>query len=76
MGQLFLVLAMTVAVLAPNVLAQPEGPYKVLKTAKVGGDGGWDYIFADSAASTSLAELRAPFPQAPQRLKCPRSPRG
>ena len=49
MGQLFLVLAMTSAVLAPNVLAQPEGPYKVLKTAKVGGEGGWDYIFADSA---------------------------
>jgi glutamine cyclotransferase len=23
------------------------GPYKVLKTAKVGGEGGWDYIFAD-----------------------------
>ncbi|HKV23720.1 MAG TPA: hypothetical protein VJN93_03940 [Candidatus Acidoferrum sp.] len=26
------------------------GPYKVLKTAKVGGDGGYDYIFADSHA--------------------------
>ncbi len=29
---------------------QPSGPYKVLKTAKVGGDGGYDYIFADSKA--------------------------
>ena len=25
------------------------GPYKVLKTAKVGGEGGWDYIYADVA---------------------------
>ena len=29
--------------------AQQNGPYKVLKTAKVGGEGGWDYIFADTA---------------------------
>ena len=27
--------------------AQTEGPYKVLKTAKVGGEGGTDYIYAD-----------------------------
>ena len=25
-----------------------DGPYKVLKTARVGGEGGWDYIYADS----------------------------
>src|SRR5947207_1436142 len=29
--------------------AQSDGPYKVLKMAKVGGEGGTDYIFADSA---------------------------
>src|SRR5262249_34695840 len=29
--------------------ATSPGPYKVLKTAKVGGEGGWDYIYADSA---------------------------
>ncbi|HKV99231.1 MAG TPA: hypothetical protein VJN96_05380 [Vicinamibacterales bacterium] len=28
--------------------ASPDGPYKVLKTAKVGGEGGTDYIFADT----------------------------
>jgi DNA-binding beta-propeller fold protein YncE len=28
-------------------LAQ-QGPYKVLKTAKVGGDGGFDYVYADA----------------------------
>lgn len=26
-----------------------NGPYKVLKTARVGGEGGWDYIYADVA---------------------------
>ena len=49
MRKFCLTLAATVAMLIPNVLAQPEGPYKVLKTARVGGEGGWDYIFADSA---------------------------
>ncbi len=34
---------------AAQTLAQSPttGPYKVLKTAKVGGEGGYDYIFAD-----------------------------
>ena len=27
--------------------AWQAGPYKVLKTAKVGGEGGWDYIYAE-----------------------------
>src|ERR1700733_14703658 len=26
-----------------------QGPYKVLKTVKVGGAGGFDYVYADSA---------------------------
>ena len=29
--------------------APSTGPYKVLKTVKVGGEGGWDYIYADPA---------------------------
>ncbi len=29
--------------------AESGGPYKVLKTARVGGEGGWDYIYADVA---------------------------
>src|ERR1700741_3842793 len=29
--------------------AVSDGPYKVLKTAKVGGEGNWDYIYADAA---------------------------
>ena len=45
------VLAAGVATLASIGLAQQSqatGPYSVLKTAKVGGDGGFDYVFADA----------------------------
>ena len=34
--------------LAAAALAQTSGPYKILKTAKVGGAGGFDYVYADS----------------------------
>lgn len=44
----WLVLAGIAGVLAGALIAQ-EGPYKVLKSARVGGEGGWDYIFADAA---------------------------
>ena len=49
---LFLTLAFTavIALVVSRGLAQSapaSGPYKVLKTAKVGGEGGYDYIFAD-----------------------------
>ena len=30
------------------------GPYKVLKSVKVGGEGGWDYIYADAAGRRSV----------------------
>ncbi len=43
MRQFCLVLAM-----AMIGSAQQAGPYKVLKTARVGGEGGWDYIYADA----------------------------
>src|SRR5579864_6633867 len=49
MRQLCLVLAVAITAFAPIGLAQPAGPYKVLKTARVGGEGGWDYIYADAA---------------------------
>jgi hypothetical protein len=39
---------LTFSALAQN--APPAGPYKVLKTAKVGGEGGFDYITADVKA--------------------------
>src|SRR3954471_8115828 len=47
MRRLTLLLIAAIAALARPVLAQSTGPYKVLKTAKVGGEGGTDYIFAD-----------------------------
>jgi DNA-binding beta-propeller fold protein YncE len=40
-----------IAFLADAGMAQQApaaGPYKILKTAKVGGDGGFDYVFADA----------------------------
>jgi DNA-binding beta-propeller fold protein YncE len=49
MRQFCLVLAAVVILFAPTGWAQQDGPYKVLKTARVGGEGGWDYIFADAA---------------------------
>ena len=49
MRRLRVTLTVGIAVLAPVVLAQSAGPYKVLKTAKVGGEGGTDYIYADTA---------------------------
>jgi len=47
-------LAAAAAVFAAALVSaqQPSssaGAYKVLKTARVGGEGGWDYIYADSA---------------------------
>lgn len=49
MRLLCLTLLAALAVSTVAVLAQDAGPYKVLKTTKVGGDGGFDYVTADSA---------------------------
>src|SRR5947207_13501388 len=35
------------------------GPYKVLKTARLGGEGGWDYIYADVAGRRLYIPRRA-----------------
>ena len=34
---------------APKIAANPSG-YKLLKTIKIGGEGGWDYVFNDANA--------------------------
>ena len=49
MRQICFVLALSLVTFAPLGWAQQDGPYKVLKTARVGGEGGWDYIYADAA---------------------------
>lgn len=40
--------AAAMALLVPCAWAQAYVPYKILKTVKVGGDGGFDYVYADS----------------------------
>ena len=48
MRRMCLGFAVGFAMFATAGMAQ-QGPYKVLKTAKVGGLGGFDYIYADGA---------------------------
>src|SRR5580658_8620350 len=49
MRNTYLAVTAALAIAAAVGLAQQAGPYKVLKTVKVGGTGGFDYIFADVA---------------------------
>ena len=49
MRQTCMMLAAAVTLFAAYGKAQQEGPYKVLTRARVGGEGGWDYIYADAA---------------------------
>src|SRR2546421_8779097 len=44
-------------------LAMAQGPYKVSKTAKVGGDGGFDYIYADTAGRRLYIPRTGPTPR-------------
>jgi DNA-binding beta-propeller fold protein YncE len=43
--------------------APSAGPYKILKTAKVGGDGGFDYISADAAGRRLYIPRTGPTPR-------------
>src|SRR3954469_20254475 len=73
MRRLTLLLIAAITTLAPLVLAQSTGPYKVLRTANVGGEGGTDYIYADTAGrrlyitrgATQAREATATTPAAP-----------
>jgi DNA-binding beta-propeller fold protein YncE len=49
MRRVFLMLAAVVAMVPFSSLAQQAGPYKILQTVKVGGEGGFDYVYADNA---------------------------
>jgi hypothetical protein len=66
----------TIALLtSPGLASQvaTDGPYKVLKTARVGGEGGTDYIYADTAGrrlyitrgATQAREATASTPAVP-----------
>ena len=56
---------------APPLLAMPMlaiptmalGPYHVLKTAKVGGEGGFDYVYADSDGRKLYVARNGPAPR-------------
>src|SRR5215468_11826069 len=53
---------MIVFAVATGLAQQPSaaGLYKVLKTVKVGGEGNWDYIYADVAGRRLYIPRRAP----------------
>ena len=58
--------AVVIAAFASLGLAQQapaDGPYKVLKTAKVGGAGGYDYVNADAAARRLYIARTGPTPR-------------
>jgi DNA-binding beta-propeller fold protein YncE len=50
------------ALIAVLALAQ-SGPYKILKSAKVGGTGGFDYIYADAAGRRLYIPRTGPSPR-------------
>lgn len=39
--------ALAASMAAPIAAHSADGPYKVLRTVKAGGDGSWDYVYAD-----------------------------
>jgi len=51
------------ACLALAQTAPASGPYSVLKTARVGGDGGFDYVFADSVGRRLYIPRTGPTPR-------------
>jgi DNA-binding beta-propeller fold protein YncE len=54
-----LAIGLTLSTTAAQQLST-TGPYKVIKTAKVGGEGNWDYIYADVAGRRLYIPRRAP----------------
>src|SRR5580658_3415964 len=54
-----------IAMIACIAIAQAPtaGPYKVQKTAKVGGDGGFDYVYADSTGRRLYVARTGPTPR-------------
>jgi DNA-binding beta-propeller fold protein YncE len=50
LNTVFLAVAVTMVPFAIPAQQATAGPYKVLTTARVGGDGGFDYVYADASA--------------------------
>jgi DNA-binding beta-propeller fold protein YncE len=55
-------LVLAIAAATVSVSAQPPagGPYKIVQTARVGGEGGWDYLYADVAGRRLYIPRGAP----------------
>jgi DNA-binding beta-propeller fold protein YncE len=65
MRQTFAIVLIAVLSFAAIALAQQSGgPYKVLKRANVGGEGNWDYIYADVAGRRLYIPRRGTAPGA------------
>src|SRR5262249_37449488 len=64
MRQTFAIVLIAILAFASITLAQQVGPYKVLKRANVGGEGGWDYIYADVAGRRLYIPRRGTAPGA------------
>ena len=67
MRRMAFIVTCALVVAAAGAVAQ-SGPYKVLKTAKVGGEGGWDYIYADAGGRRLYIPRGAATPGASPRL--------
>ena len=61
MPKFVLALVVALAAFLPTAVPQESGPYKVIQRAKVGGEGAWDYIYADTAGRRLYIPRRA-FP--------------
>jgi DNA-binding beta-propeller fold protein YncE len=48
MRSILVVVTAAMTACAPFAVSQQDGPYKILETVRVGGEGGWDYIYADT----------------------------
>jgi len=53
---------LSVAMVPLSSLAQQAGPYKVLQAVKVGGEGGFDYVYADDMARRLYVPRGGPEP--------------
>jgi DNA-binding beta-propeller fold protein YncE len=66
MRRFCVIFTVAIALLVAVGLAQQTptaGPYKILKTAKVGGAGGFDYVYADSAGRKLYIPRTGPSPR-------------
>src|SRR5438128_4780213 len=65
MRRMSLLAVIAIALCVPGGHAQSPspGPYKVLKTVRVGGEGNWDYIYADTAGRRLYIPRRGTAPE-------------